>query len=137
MIKNIKGWLMSRKKQVKVCSCPGATAEEMNFFLKPLISRKPEEIILHTGTNDLSQGAVEQVSCNIIRLAEEIGRNGIKCTISSIIRQRGKLNEKVKQVNKRLHNIVDGNSDLKFICNENIPLMEGCISTKGEMEPLH
>ena len=54
MIKNIKGWLMSRKKQVNVCSFPGATAEEMNFFLKPLISRKPDEIILHTGTNDLS-----------------------------------------------------------------------------------
>ena len=120
MIKNIKGWLRSRKKQVKVCSFPGATAEEMNFFLKPLISRKPDEIILHTGTNDLSQGSVEQVSCNIIKLAEEIERNGIRCTISSIITRRGKLNEKVKQVNERLRNIVDGNSNLRFICNENI-----------------
>ena len=148
MIKNIKGWLMSRKKQVKVCSFPGATAEEMNFFLKPLISRKPDKIILHTGTNDLSQGSVEQVSCNIIKLAEEIERNGIRCTISSIITRRGKLNEKVKQVNERVLNIVDGN--LRFICNDLtldlfvmkiflliILIMEGCISIKGEMEPWH
>ena len=69
MIKNIKDWLMSRKKQVKFSLFPGATTEEMNFFLKPLISRKPDQIILHTGTNDLSQGSVEQVSCNIIKLA--------------------------------------------------------------------
>ena len=120
MIMIIKGWLMSRKKQVKFCSFPRATAEEMNLFLKPLISRKPDEIILHTGTNDLSQGSVEQVSCNIIKLAEKIERNGIRCAISSIITQRGKLNEKVKQVNERLRNIVDGNSNLRFICNENI-----------------
>ena len=118
MIKNNKGWLMSRKKQV--CSFPGATTEEMNFFFKPLISRKPEKIILHTGTNDLSQGSVEQVPCNIIKLAEEIEENGIRCTVSSIITRRGKLNKKVKQVNKRLGNIVDDNSSLRFICNENI-----------------
>ena len=111
---------MSRKKQVKVCSFLGATAEEMNFFLKPLISRKPDKIILHIGTDDLSQGSVEQVSCNIIKLAEEIERNGTRCTISSVITRRGKLNEKVKQANERLHNIVDGNSNLRFYCNENI-----------------
>ena len=85
---------MFSKKQVKVCSVPGETTEEMNFFLKSLISRKPDEIILHTGANDLSQGSVEQVSCNIIKLADEIGGNGIRCTISSIIIQRGELNKK-------------------------------------------
>ena len=92
----------------------------MNFFLKALISRKPDEIILHTGTNDLSQGSVEQVSCNIIKLAEEIERNGTRCTISSIITRRGELNKKGKQVNERLHNVVDESSSLRFICNKNI-----------------
>ena len=115
MIKNIKGW-----KQAKVCSFPGATTEEMNFFSKPVISRKPDEIILHVGTNDLSQGSVEQVSCNIVKLADEIERNGIRCTISSIITRKGELNEKGKQVNERLRNIVDDSSSLRFICNKNI-----------------
>ena len=54
------------------------------------------------------------------KLAEEIERNEIRCTVSSIITRRGKLNEKVKQVNERLRNIVDGYSNLGFICNENI-----------------
>ena len=112
---------MSRKKQIKVCSFPGATTEEINFFLKSLISRKLDEIVLDTGTNDLFEGSVEQVSCNI-KLAEEIERNGIRCTISSIITQRRELNEKKKgkQVNERLREIVDDSSGLRFICNENI-----------------
>ena len=87
---------MSYKKQVKVCSFARATTEEMNFFLKSFISRKPDEIILHTGTNYLPEGLVEQVSCNIVKLYDEIERNRIGCTISSIITRRGELNEKGK-----------------------------------------
>ena len=49
MIKNKKGWLMSRKKQVRTYSIPGATTSDMEFFLKQLIARKPEEIVLHIG----------------------------------------------------------------------------------------
>ena len=120
-LKNIKGWLMSRKKQIKVCSFPGATTEEINFFVKSLISRNLDEIVLDTGTNDLFQGSVEQVSCKIIKLAEEIERNGIRYTISSIITQKGELNEKGKQVNERLREIVSSDSSgLRFICNKNI-----------------
>ena len=46
IIKNMKGWSMSRKNKVKIYSFPGATIEEMNYFLKSLISRKPDEIII-------------------------------------------------------------------------------------------
>ena len=66
----------------------------------------------------MSQGSVEQVSCKIIKLADEIERNGKRCEISSIITRRGELNEKGKQVNERLHNIVDDSSSLRFICNK-------------------
>ena len=62
MVKNLKGWLMSRKKNVRVYSFPGATTEDMEFFLKPLIARQPEEIILHIGTNDLSKDTAEHVN---------------------------------------------------------------------------
>ena len=53
---------------------------------------------------------------------------------------KGELNEKGSQVNERLSDIVDDSSNLRFICNKNIffiLIMKGCISTKGEMEPLH
>ena len=42
MVKNIKGWLLSRRKHVRTYTFPAATTEEMEIFLKPLIARKPE-----------------------------------------------------------------------------------------------
>ena len=95
MIKNIKGWLMSRRKPVHTYSFPGATTEDMEFFLKPLIARKPEEIVLHIGTNDLSSYSAEQVTGNIMKLTAEVEKHNIKCTVSSIIIQKGELSSKV------------------------------------------
>ena len=118
MVKNLKGWLMSRKKNVRVYSFPGATTEDMEFFLKPLIARQPEEIILHIGTNDLSKDTAEQVTNNITKLAYEIERHDIKCTVSSIITRKGELDSKVHQVNEEL----SSRFKTKFVCNQNITL---------------
>ena len=79
MVKNIKGWLMSRKKHVRVYSFPGAKTDEMESFVKPLIARQPDEIIIHIGTNDLSRTSAGQVTDNILKLAAEIKKHGIKC----------------------------------------------------------
>ena len=73
---------MPRKKNVHVYSFPGATTEDMEFFLKPLIARQPEEIILLIGTNDPSKDTAEQVTKNITQLVYEIERHDIKCTIT-------------------------------------------------------
>ena len=83
---------MSRKKNVRVYSFPGATTEDMEFFL--IIARQPEEIILHIGTNDLSKDTAEQVTSNITKLVYEIERHDIKCTVSSIITRKGELDSK-------------------------------------------
>ena len=61
MVKNVKGWLMSRKKHVNKYSFLGATTDEMESFLKPLIARQPEDIIIHIGTNDLSRTSARQI----------------------------------------------------------------------------
>ena len=57
MIRDLKGCLMSRDKAVKVHSFPGAqlgaSCDDMENFLIPFINRKPDQILLHVGTNDL------------------------------------------------------------------------------------
>ena len=47
-------WIMSRTSNVKVYSFSGATTHDVNDFLNPLLSRKPSNLILHLGTNDLA-----------------------------------------------------------------------------------
>ena len=53
MVRDIKGWLLSRNKTVKVHTFPGSTTEDIESFLIPLLKRKPDQILLHVGTNDL------------------------------------------------------------------------------------
>ena len=45
---------MSRNKSVKVHSFSGATTEDMESYLIPLINKKPDHVLLHVGTNNLA-----------------------------------------------------------------------------------
>ena len=108
-----------KEKQVHTYSFPGATTEDMEFFLKRLIARKPEEIVLHIGTNDLSSYSDEQVTGNIMKLIAEMEKHTIKCTVSSIIIRKGELTSKEHQVNEQLGNKLK-TKNITYICNKNI-----------------
>ena len=65
-------WLMSRQKSVKVYSFSGADTEDTEHFLQPLINKKPDQIILHIGKNDVSNGvSVKQATEQIVALCEK------------------------------------------------------------------
>ena len=85
IVKDIKGWLMSRQKSVKVYTFSGVDTGDMEHFLQPLINKKPDQIILHIGTNDVSNGVtVKQATDQIMALCEKIKAHGIKCAFSSM-----------------------------------------------------
>ena len=72
MVRNMKGCLMSRRKSVKVQTFPGANTDETEYFIKPLINRNPQNLVLHCATNDLAYKDPEDVAGNIIRMVQEI-----------------------------------------------------------------
>ena len=104
MVRSMKGWLLSRRKSAKVQTFPGATTDEMEVFIKPLINRYPQHPVLHCGTNDLAYKDLEDVGGNIIRMVQAIKKHG--CSVSTLITHRDNLNqnEKVKKVNHLLNN---------------------------------
>ena len=53
VLKHLQGHKISRNSRVKVSSFPGCTAEDMHDFIKPLLRKNPDEIILHVVTNSL------------------------------------------------------------------------------------
>ena len=53
VLKHLQGHKMSRNSRVKISSFPGCTTEDMHDFIKPLLRKNPDEIILHVGTNSL------------------------------------------------------------------------------------
>ena len=62
MVAGLNQQRMSVNQQVKVRSFPGATTHDMKDYLKPLLKKKPDNVILHIGTNN----AVNEPSRNIL-----------------------------------------------------------------------
>ena len=90
VVRDVKGWLLSRGKYVKVYSFSGADTEDMSDFIIPLINKKPDEIIIHCGTNDLCSIKIpEEIVDNILKLWLVIVSYEIRCTVSNIVKREG------------------------------------------------
>ena len=87
MVKGLKGWMMSRKNNVKVHSFSGPTTEDMTDFLKPLLKKKPVYLIIHADTNDLTYHEPEEIARNIVALTKLAEQEGIKCAVSNIVKR--------------------------------------------------
>ena len=92
----------------------------MKEYVKPLLKRKPDEIILHVGTNSLRDLEVNLCADEIIELARSVGPS-IKVSISSIIQRSDnqQLNRKARQVNTALKSQCSDNG-FTFIDHSNI-----------------
>ena len=102
MVRELKGWLMSRNKSVKVYSFSGATAGDTESFLVPLLNKNPDHIMLHVGTNNLVMDSPEVIVDKILSLTKMITSRGITYSISQIIVRDHKLWHKVSKVNDLL-----------------------------------
>ena len=82
---------------------PGATVEDMSDYIMPSLRRKPEEVILHVGTNNLKSSEPLEIAEGIVNLRLKIQNHSPDCkiTLSSLIsRSDQTLNGKIKDVNK-------------------------------------
>ena len=82
---------------------PGATVEDMSDYIMPSLRRKPEEVILHVGTNNLKFSEPRKIAQGIVSLGLKIQNHSPDCqiTISSLISRSDQTpNGKTKDVNK-------------------------------------
>ena len=101
--KNVEGRKMSRSIRVINKSFPGSTVDDMSSYMKPTAERKPEYLILHTGTNNIKKDKPRVLAEKIVDLATEISSEApqTKVIISGIIeRDDPDLNAKTKEANK-------------------------------------
>ena len=122
IIKDVKGWeLTDDSNKVVVKSFRGATTSQMKWHGKPTTEQNPKNIILHYGTNDINDDLDPQnIAEEIVQLAKSISKDcNSNVTISGIVPRYGKLNEKVRSVN-RLLRIYCRNMDMRFVGHENI-----------------
>ena len=89
---------------------PGCTTEVIADFIKPVIRRKPDIILVHTDTNDLTNSVNTMSKVRkIVKAVEMDGNNEIKLGFSSIIVRKDRdLEKEIKETNTKLKNYCIG-----------------------------
>ena len=117
---NEKG--LSKKHNVKIVNKPGATSERLLLEeLDNLIKYQPESVIIHAGTNDLTNGI--NMLNNAKKIVNELTTKlpKVKITFSGLLQEKIKknLDKNVTETNKRLRNYCR-QKDIDYIDNSNI-----------------
>ena len=56
IVKHLTGPGISKKNHIKIKTNPGASTEGFNDYIKPSIRKIPDFLLVHSGTNDLTNG---------------------------------------------------------------------------------
>ena len=122
MIKHVNGREVSRDNSVKIRCHPGATTDDIIDYVRPTVRKKPDMIIIHTGTNDIQNkvNTLQKVRKVITTIKEIDVNKEIQIAFSSVIhRDDQDLEEEIKEFNRKLENLCKGKG-IKFIHNFNI-----------------
>lgn len=99
---------------------PGATLRDMRSHVVPTIEKKPDQICLHVGTNDLKSSTPNDVADAIIELAREVeDASESEIVLSELTARNDDYSNAVKAVNKRLKQLCKQNN-WKLISHTNI-----------------
>ena len=122
MVKHINGPGISKNDQVQVKTYPGATTDDIIDYIKPTVRQKPDIVIIHSGTNDLTKdvNTMSRVR-KVVAAVKEIGTESKKKLGFSGIAARGDINkeEDIVSTNNRLEKYCKRN-EFFFIDNSNI-----------------
>ena len=114
--------LSSKKNIVNVITHPGSTTEDMLDYIKPIARRKPDTLIIHTRTNDVTNGVNTMKKVRkLVKVVRETNESEkIKIGFSSVIYRKDKDHEdKRNEVNVKLKKYCKGKGFV-FIENDNI-----------------
>ena len=111
MIKFVNGRDVSRNDSVKVRSDPWATTDDFIGYVRPTVRKKPNLIIIHSGTNDIQNNVntLQKVRKVISSIKKYDTDDNIKIALSSIIhRSDHDFEDKINETNRKLENLCKG-----------------------------
>jgi hypothetical protein len=57
--------------KIAIKTFPGAGIDDMVHYVKPTLSTRPDEIILHIGTNDLKNKSPDMLAQSVVNLGNQ------------------------------------------------------------------
>ena len=121
---------LNKSHDVKLRPHSGATSQAIKDHIKPIIRRKPDLIIIHAETNDLTKGCNTVEEMNEIIEAAKSDSPSTEIVISPLRTRRDNIGmpKKVKNLNRKLNDACD-KQQIKMIDNSN--LGTECFSSKN------
>ena len=111
---------LQKNERVYIKTFPGATTQDMDFYIQPSLTHKPDTLVLHVGTNNLrTDESANEIAEKIVKLATDAKKNVNEVAVSSIVFRDDDLYEKAKEVNNILQRKAAENY-LHFIDNNNL-----------------
>ena len=128
MVSGLKEELSNKKHQVKVRCCRGATVEDMFDYVKPILKRKPDYVVLHVGTNNAEDMTSRNILGKLLQLKTAVLDSDKNCKV--ILSQPmtrvddGKAGFTISKLNDLLEEM-----DIPIVKNRNITV--GHLGSKG------
>ena len=97
--------LSTSERSVTVVKHPGSSTEDMTDYIKPIARKKPNTILLHVGTNDLTKGinTMKNVRKCVEAIRELDNSENIQIGFSSIIHRSDKdFSKEISELNVKL-----------------------------------
>ena len=107
MIKHVNGREVSRDNSVKIRCHPGATTDDIIDYVRPTVRKKPDMIIIHTGTNDI-QNKINTKKLERLLLPLKKLMLTMKSKLLFQVPFRKKFEEEIKEINKKWENLCTG-----------------------------
>jgi lysophospholipase L1-like esterase len=128
MINGLKENKLSKFKNVKVRCFSGAKIADMMDYVKPLLKKAPDTIIIHCGTNDSINYTSREILDDILMLKSFVESQLSRCKviISTVIKRidNGKAQLTLSRLNNQLKEL-----NIDLIENDNIDA--NCLSGDG------
>ena len=79
MLAGLREAKLSRNKKIKVRFSPDAKAEDLQYHLIPYLKKKPDNIIIHIGTNDSPYKSEDLICKEFLNVKQIIHKHHLDC----------------------------------------------------------
>ena len=120
MLAGLREPKLSRSKRIKVCYFPGGKTEDLQYHIIPYLKKKPDNIIIHIGTNDSPYKTEDLIYKELLNVKETINKFHPNCKNIVISSPTVRTDKKESNNIVKIYNSILKQEERNFTFHNNI-----------------